>query len=151
MWCVKGIPDRGSTYPNWGFGLLRLSDDSHGELFGFEEIDYGDTCSGQVIKYSCEGSSVSTVVIDLESGPEEYEELSVSAEEMRGLSECEEMLDKFYYAAEEDEDPSCGYFVFEEKVNEFGQSFWTESFDAWVYQVAKHINQAGTHMELLPD
>ena len=152
VWCVKGISGYGSTIPTWGFGLLRIDGaGGNSELYGFEEIDYVNTCSSEVYKYSCNGLAIDQIEVQEEEEPEELDELSVSAEEMRGLSGCESLLDNYYYTAEEDQDPDCGYFIDEEKQKQHGDSFWTESFDAWVYQAAKHVNQAGTHMELLPD
>lgn len=152
VWCVKGISNYGSTTPNFGFGLIRIdSDGGETKLYGFEEIDYETTCSSEVFKWSCGGTAIDEIAVDEDEDAEELEELAVTQEEMRGLSECESILDEYYYTAEEDQDPDCGYFIEEEKRKQHGDSFWTETFDAWVYQAAKNVNQAGTHMELLPD
>lgn len=152
VWCVKGISSYGSTFPSFGFGLLRIAGDGgDAELYGFEEIDYEHTCSSDVYRYACSGAAIDEIEVDEDNDPEELEELTVSHQEMQGLSECENLIDEYYYTADEDQDPACGYFIDEDKRKQHGDSYWTETFDAWVYQAAKHVNQAGTHMELLPD
>ena len=151
VWCVKGLANYGSPQVAWGFGLIRISEESDPELYGFEEIDYENTCSGQVYKYPCEGSAIDCLETDEDCEADEVDELEVSPDEMRALADCENILDDYYYTAEEDEDPNCGYFIVKEKLESHGDSFWNDDFDAWVYQAAKHVNQAGTHMELYPD